>query len=102
MTDYVITYDLKRTNPDPHSELLKQSEKVGLKAWILASNGYWYRLPNTTLVGSFVDRATAKAAFDAAVAATALEITIPVTVEKWVLVAYSDSLFNSDVTQKQA
>lgn len=101
MTDYVISYDLKRTNPDPHTKFLEQAGKVGWRAWILASDGYWYRLPNTTLIGEFINRAAAKAAFDKAVAVTAVEIGIPVTVEKFFLAAYSEALIDSDVKQKK-
>lgn len=101
MTSYVISYDLKKTNPDPHSEFLKQAGKVGWNTWILGSNGFWYRLPNTTLVGDFADQATAKAAFEKAVEATAREIKGSVVVEKFFLAAYSEAFFNSDVTQKK-
>ncbi|KQY78636.1 hypothetical protein ASD52_01970 [Ensifer sp. Root142] len=97
MTTYVISYDIKKTTPDPYSEFLNQAEKVGWKVWIWApSVKKWYRLPNTTLVGDFQNRDAAHRAFNTAVANTSAAIGVTVTVEKFFLAAYSESLFNSD------
>ncbi len=101
MPDFLMSYDLRRTDPPPHAEFLKQATLQGWKVWILGSNDYWYHLPNTTLEGTFANRDNAKIAFDRAVDATAAVIKVPVTVEKFILVAYSQALFNSDIAQKK-
>ncbi|MFU0503642.1 hypothetical protein [Pseudaminobacter sp. NGMCC 1.201702] len=95
MTDYIITYDLTRTNHEPHSTMLEAEER-GWSRWIWGPQSKkWFRRPNTTLVGVFADRDTAKRAFDDAVAATSQEIGRKVTVEKFILASYSGELFNS-------
>lgn len=97
MTDYIVTYDLTRTTPEPYSTMLDEAEKRGWSRWIWGpTNKKWLRLPNTTLVGEFANRDAAKKAFDDAVAATGTAIGRKVTVEKFILASYSGATFNSD------
>lgn len=99
MTFYVMSYDIKKTIPDPYGEFLNRADKLGWKVWVWApSVKRWYRLPNTTLVGEFTNRDAAAIAFDNAVSNTSAALGIPVTVEKFFLAAYSESFFDSDVT----
>ena len=97
MPDYLVTYDLRETRPDPHGEFIVQAEARG---WAVYKWGpqskKWFRLPNTTLVGEFTDFDTAKAAFDAVKPATEAALGVTVTVEKYILVAYGPHRFNSD------
>jgi hypothetical protein len=99
MPTFIATYDLKETNPDPHSTFLAQSRKHGWNYWILSSANTWYRLPNTTLQGIFDNQDAAVAALKATRAATEKEMNKVVTMEKWIVAAYSTSNFGSDVTQ---
>ncbi len=88
MTLLVVCYDLKTINPDPHDEFLDQADVLGWasKVWI-PSRKQWYKLPDTTLVGDFANRAAATAAFDAAKTATGTAIGRRVTVAKRFLAA---------------
>lgn len=96
MRRYVLSYDLKKTTPDPHSEFLRKAAKVGWKPWAwIESSKKWYRLPNTTLVGHFETRALAEAAFDKAIAA-ATEAGKTVIVEKYFFAVYTEALLNSN------
>ena len=73
LDNFLIAYDLKSTDPDPHSEFRKQAEPQGLSNWI-EINGELCQLPNTTLYGSFESRDFAVAAFDRALHATRSKI----------------------------
>ena|SRR5947209_283638 len=101
MPTYLASYDLEETNPDPHSTFLEQSRKHGWEYWILSSTNVWYRLPNTTLVGTFASMSTAEQALEATRAATASAIGRPVNMEKWIIAEYSQARFNSDVRQQK-
>jgi hypothetical protein len=97
MPRFLATYDLKETKPDPHETFLEAAKPYGWEPWIKGSDK-WYRLPNTTLWGTFDDKEKAIAALKATRADTEKEIGIKVTMEKWIVVQYSDSSFVSDVT----
>lgn len=99
MAAFIATYDLKETNPGPHSEFLEQAKKNGWKLWILSSDNEWYRLPNTTLIGSFDDREAAVAALKKTRADTQRELGIPVTMEKWIVAERGGSTFDGDIHQ---
>jgi hypothetical protein len=99
MPSFIATYDLKETNPDPHSKFLEQARKHGWNYWILSSQNIWYRLPNTTLEGTFDTQQAAVAALKATRAATQAEMGRTVTMEKWIVVRYVESNFDSDKTQ---
>jgi exonuclease I len=101
MPNYLASYDLKETNPDPHSTFLAESRKRGWNYWVLSSSNTWYRLPNTTLVGNFDSMSAAEKALEDTRVATAAAIGRAVTMEKWIIVGYSQSRFNSDVTQNK-
>ncbi|KFC63958.1 hypothetical protein FG93_05468 [Bosea sp. LC85] len=78
---FVITYDLKSTDPDPHTPFLKHALTHGLSSWTDVG-GEMMKLPNTTLTGSFASLAEAEAAFDRALQATRRELWAPVTLVK--------------------
>jgi hypothetical protein len=98
MPTFIATYDLKETRPDPHQTFIEKAETHGWSAWI-KGNGKWYRLPNTTLEGTFDTRDAAVAALKAARTDTEKEIGIAVTMEKWIVAQYGTATFNSDETQ---
>ncbi|WP_146101364.1 hypothetical protein [Bradyrhizobium sp. AC87j1] len=95
MPTFVASYDLEKTNPDPHGEFLKQAQQYGWKTWILSNGNIWHHLPNTTLEGTFDNITIARNAFNAAMVATAK--VKPIVVEKWIIVEYGNNLFDSDV-----
>lgn len=99
MPTYIASYDLKRTNPDPHSAFLEQARAAGWNYWILGSNNVWYRLPNTTLEGNFSSQQAAVAAFKNIWEKTKAA-GYTVVVEKWIVAEHVNSNFNSDVTQQ--
>lgn len=99
MTTFIATYDLRNTNPGPHSEFLAQAEKNGWQLWILGSNSEWYRLPNTTLIGDFADKTIAVAALKKTRADTEQQLGVTVTMEKWIVTVRGASSFHSDVHQ---
>lgn len=97
MPDYLVTYDLQQTRPDPHHEFIEQAEAGGWAVFKWGTQSKkWLRLPNTTLVGEFTDLGAAKAAFDAVKPAIEAALGVSVTVEKFILVAYGAHSFNSD------
>jgi hypothetical protein len=93
---FLASYDLKETNPDPQATFLKQAIAHNWKLWILGGNNIWYRLPNTTLQGTFESLPTAEAALEATRAATQNEMGRTVTMSKWIVAEYSTARFNSD------
>ena len=94
MPQFLITYDLKSTTPDPHKPFLSAAEKQGL-LYVWKSPNYVNRLPNTTVWGVFKDKDAAKAAFNAAIAAAANKTTI--TVEKVFIARFDGTYCDSDV-----
>ena len=82
MANFVATYDLKWSQTTPYTEFKDQAQKLGWNSWILAGNGKWYKLPNTTLVGTFVNMEAAEKAFLAIAGATAAATGKVVDVEK--------------------
>lgn len=97
MSDFLVTYDLQATRPDPHSEFLAQAEAQGWAVYMWGpTSKKWLRLPNTTLFGSFNNKDAAKKAFDAAATNTRSK-NFKVVVEKYILVEVSDWMASSDV-----
>jgi hypothetical protein len=99
MPTFIASYDLEETEPDPHETFLEKAAERSWKLWIKSGGGKRYRLPNTTLVGSFNDRDQAVAALKAARADTEKELGINVNMEKWIVAEYSGSTFSSDETK---
>ncbi|MCP3392097.1 hypothetical protein NLM27_25240 [Bradyrhizobium sp. CCGB12] len=99
MPNYLASYDLKETSPDPHPIFLKRAIAYGWSCWILASNNLWYRLPNTTLVGAFDNLVVAGNKLEAARVATQNELGRAVTMSKWIVVDYGFARFDSDQRQ---
>lgn len=98
MPRHIAVYDIADTSPDPHAEFIAQADKLGWSTWVWApAKNKWYKLPNTTLVGEFVNRDAAKSAFDAAVKATRASKG-NVKLEKYFIADYGSSTFDSDVT----
>lgn len=96
MATFNASYDLKWAQDTPYAEFKNQADKLGWKSWVLGSNGFWYKLPNTTLVGSFNDMAAAEKAFLAIAAATSAATGKVVIVDKWFIGACATWRANSD------
>jgi hypothetical protein len=101
MLSFIATYDLRETNPDPHTTFLNKSRSFGWNYWILSTtNNTWYRLPNTTLVGQFETMDTAVTALEATRVATQHEMGRIVNMDKWIVTQFLDGRFNSDDQQR--
>ena len=96
MATFIATYDLKWSQTTPYSEFKEQAQKLGWASWILAGNRKWYKLPNTTLEGTFASMEAAEKAFLAIAGATAAATGRIVEVEKWIIAEYSSARFNSN------
>lgn len=59
MPQYFVTYDVQRTNPDPHKIILEQASSFGWYTFEKDYKGEYGVLPNTTLQGIFPDPSTA-------------------------------------------
>jgi len=99
MPKFIATYDLEETTPSPHSTFLDQAAENGWQPWILGSNDNWYRLPNTTLIGTFADRKSAVAALKKTKADTQAVLGRTVTMVKWIVSDRGGSSFDSDERQ---
>jgi hypothetical protein len=95
MPRFIASYDLNEQN-SPHYEFLEAAKKHGWEPWILSSNNKWYRLPNTTLAGSFDNQEAAVSAFKAIKPSAEAELGSSITLEKWIVANYSESTFISD------
>ncbi|MCP3471464.1 hypothetical protein NLM33_14105 [Bradyrhizobium sp. CCGUVB1N3] len=95
MAKYLCSYDLEETFAEDafaaaHPVFLKQAVAHGWQAWMLGSNNLWYRLPYTTLQGTFADMATAELALEAPAPRPSA------TISKWIIVQYDSDRFSSD------
>lgn len=96
MAIFIACYDLKDKN-NPHQDFLEAAEALGWGPWIKGSNGKLYKLPNTTLEGTFADKEAAVRAFKAIKPAAEKTLGSPITVEKWIVAKYSEATFSSDI-----
>lgn len=99
MAKFLATYDLKETNPSPHSKFLENAPKNGWQLWVLSSGNEWYRLPNTTLAGEFPTMDAAETALKKVRADTEAALGKTVTMEKWIITERGTSRFDADVHQ---
>jgi hypothetical protein len=101
MPRYIATYDLKRTNPDPHPVFLRKARLRGWNFWLLGTDNVWRRLPNTTLQGVFANLAAARESLDEAKTATEQEVGLPVVVEKLFVANFAAYYLTSDKRQRK-
>ena len=94
MPRYLISYDLKSSDPSPYKPVLDAAEKQGLLYVIKGTD--LHRLPNTTLWGAFATRDAANGAFDRALAAAAKAISRRIVVEKRIVAEMDDFGVRSD------
>ncbi len=99
MPTFIATYDLNNRN-SPHEKFRDAALRNDWQIWILSSDKKWYRLPNTTLVGTFSNRDAAVAAFKAIQPDAEQQLGSKITVEKWIVAEYSGATFNSDESQE--
>jgi hypothetical protein len=95
MPEYLVSYDLKATTPDPHKPFLDAAEPEGL-LYVFQGTTDVFRLPNTTLWGVFGTIDAAKSAFDRAKATAEKKIGKSVTVEKRIITRLEDWSIKSD------
>lgn len=96
MPKYIACYDLEDVSPSPYSTFLTAAVVKGWNLRIEGGDGKKYRLPNTTLVGTFDSRDAAVQALKDAHAAAEREIKRSFNRPKWIVATYTDSTFNSD------
>jgi hypothetical protein len=82
---FIATYDLEKNRPDPHSIFLTKAKAKGWSAWTKTTDGLWYKLPNTTLIGTFGTLEQAVSAFKGARTAAQRASLRRVNVEKWIV-----------------
>lgn len=98
MPRYLISYDLKSSEPSPHRPLLDAAEGQDLLYVLHATE--LYRLPNTTLWGIFADKKAARDAFERAIADAERVIGRKITLEKRVITGFRDFFVRSDKRKK--
>ena len=92
MPDYFVSFDLRVIDPDPYTEFIGQAETRGWVAFKWEPNKKkWYRLPLTTLVGKFSNRRVAMERFASAREAAEAALGAKVTVQKFILAAYTNT-----------
>lgn len=99
MATFILSYDLRKTTPDPHAKFIEAAVKNGWMPWILSGDNVWYQLPNTTLVGDFATEQDAVRALESTRSATQAQIGGQVILEKWIIAQYASARFDSDVKQ---
>lgn len=99
MPRFLATYDLETADPDPHDAFIENAAQAGWDTWILGHTNNWYKLPNTTLRGTFPNMKAARDALDFAANLTILD-GFHVNLEKFIVVRYVESRFNSDKREK--
>lgn len=97
MPQYLISYDLKSSDPSPHKPFLDAAEKEDLLYVYKAST--LNRLPNTTVWGIFADKDAARAAFDRALSAAGRKLGRAIVLEKRIITRLSDLYVRSDVSK---
>jgi hypothetical protein len=97
MTQFLGTYDFKKTSPEPYTAFLAAAERHGWYHWITDdTTGKRFRLPNTTVQGDFINYTAAAAAFDVALNEAARAIGKSIMIEKWFIAERGASTFSSD------
>lgn len=96
MPIFIASYDLVAINPSPYAEFIKQAAAQGWVTWILSTDGKNFRLPNTTLVGTFASFEAAQTALEGARARTSTAIGRTVQMPKWIITEQVASRFQSD------
>jgi len=94
VTEYLVSYDLKETNPKPHKEFVLAAEKQGFLYVYKADD--LFRLPNTTIWGNFTDKDAARDAFEHAKTAAEKKLGITIVLEKRTISKFSDFYIRSD------
>jgi hypothetical protein len=93
---FIACYDLQAAS-DPWDEFLDQAEQLGWVRYIWGpKNAKWLRLPNTTVVGDFADSASARNAFNKAIAAAEAKIGCNIKVTKHLIGTFAETNFASD------
>lgn len=82
---FLASYDLKSTYPDPHGQFILQAKARGWSTYVTLKDGTRNKLPNTTLIGHFEDIEQATANFESIPARTAMVTRGPVILEKYIV-----------------
>jgi hypothetical protein len=96
MKNFILTYDIESTNPDPHSKFIEYSERFGL-LFVAPAGGHLKRLPNTTLWGKFETKEDCLDAVHSAITLAELDIGSSINLKKFLITKASDVKFESDV-----
>lgn len=85
MAQFIVSYDLQKTDPPPHSAFILQAKARGWDTFIHFDDGTKNKLPNTTLVGHFQNLEEAIENFLSLPARTSVVTRGPVVLEKYVV-----------------
>lgn len=98
MPDYIASYDITNTAPSPYGVFIDQARAQGWKVWITTDDGKTFRLPNTTLVGTFSDIDAAERALTGALYATQRALGVAVLMPKWIIAERNRTVISSNET----
>ena len=96
MTRFIVTYDLKNTTPSPYGPFRAAAEKLGWETTVTDTAGKIWRLPNTTLIGTFQTKTDALTAFKAIETATNKALNTKIVIEKYFYAKYTEGTVKSD------
>lgn len=94
MARFIAAFDLKESTA--YAAFLTQARELGWSDLIKTDNGRWYRLPNTTLAGTFDHRDAAGAALKATRAATERALGRPVMMPRWIVAEFGEAALDTD------
>jgi len=77
----IATYDIKKTEPEPHEAFREQAEKLGWRFWLMMPEKDLGKLPNTTMCGLFTSRSAALKSVEKARLAAEAQINGKVIIE---------------------
>ncbi len=99
MQRYLLTYDLKKTSPDPRSIVRSELRNAGWHSRLIKGDLSW-AYPNTTMSGRFEDDDAAVSAYRSAIrnakAEAAKEGKGAVVIEKVYITQRTEVLFETD------
>lgn len=100
MAQFVATYDLSGADAGLISALIDEAALMGWLEYVDALDGYRYRLPTNTLLGTFDTLSAAAEAFEAIVLHAESLLGREIMVEKRFIIEFASGTVASDHFQK--
>jgi hypothetical protein len=98
MAQFIVSYDLKTTHPDPHDEFLRQAQKLHWGQWLIFPGNHEKKLPDNTLVSRFKAMHEADVNLEEVARNTSAALGVEVKLKKGVIIEVADSLAWTDET----